>query len=298
MHVFSSSARLPFVALVFFSGLAYAELSTEARLGTGPERYRSYQLGASADLPMLPINLDVKRFVAYSQGTQIADEKSAGLNWTPTDWLLASAHHRDTEGDILNTRGEDYALSVNIAPLWKGSLGTHVDLGYGTLDYRAATGRPLVRRALNRRLPQLDRESVGIAQDLGETWGVSFNVERYRYDKDPVDVARSILRRVRRPNNTVFELVSFPDRSAGLGLHWQPDERWSVDLSRQRTITVLDQKQESTRLDLNYRPIKRFEIGASATHSRSTALLRPNGATAVEASSGNYYELGGRLFFD
>ncbi len=277
---------------------AAAEVELETRFGTGPDAYRSREAKATADLPRLPLNLELRRFVADTEGSEVVDEKSAELRWTPTDWLLASVQRKSAAGDVLDTRADEYGVSLNVSTLWNGHLDTRLELGLGTTRYRAATGGPAVRRALNRRLPDAERQGIGVGQDLSDTLGVSIHHDRYDYDKDPELVARSIVRRLRRPNSAVFEVLSFPDRSTAVGLHWRPSERWTLDLSRHRTLTVLEQRQDGCRFDVAFRPHSRYEIAAAVARSRSATLRRPNGAVLVEASAGTYYELAGLLHFD
>jgi hypothetical protein len=75
-------------------------------------------------------------------------------------------------------------------------------------------------------------------------------------------------------------------------MSWRPTEKLSLDLSAGKTVTLLDQEQKNTRLELDYQLGDSLNIAAAVTRASSTALLRPStGATVIEATQGNYTEL-------
>lgn len=283
--------------LVVSSMPAWAGADAEVVLGTGPDDYRSREAAAWIDLFSLPLSLDARHFVARNSGGHLAEENRLGLSWGVNDWLLASYHKKKTRGEVFDIRTEEYAADLTVSRLWQGKLETTLSFLYGSSTFEP-NARPVVAAFIAPLLPKAEKYSYGLDQALSDQWSLSIAYEEYRYSKDPVTLAQFLLRRLKRPNNGTFELISFPDHMVSLGLRWQPAEAWSFGFSGARTMTVVNQTLDSLRLEGSYRFNKTFQMGAALTRSTSSELKRNDGTTLVEGAGGNYFELSGRLSFD
>lgn len=274
---------------------AIAQNSVGASYGVGPDKYDFYELKASVDLGKLPLNLDVRNYSGRSDNAEIINEVEWGMTWFATDWLSADFHRQTAQAPSMDVESNKFGLSVNAAPLWSGKLDTLFDLGYSRINYDPSA-RPAAKAVLSDLLPEVDRYSIRLTQGLTDSLTVSAAYDDYRYSRDPVAVAALLLRRLRQPNNGIFQIIAFPDRSNSFSVAWKPIADVSMELSNDRTYTVIDQKLNSTRLDLSYRFGKTFKVGAAATHSASGEIKR-RGSVVQEATAGNYYEISASLNF-
>lgn len=275
-----------------------AEMDAELILGSGPDDYRSREVRASADFLEWPVMFDIRQFVAHTSAGQIMNEVAWGLAWTPVEAFAASYHHKNAHGDLMNVYSNEYGLSYDLASLWNGPLQTRLDLGLSHSSYNPNAVTPAAEAAIKALLPKASHYSFEIKQDLTDSLGISLGIDDYRYSKDPVEVARTMLRRVKRPNNGIFEIIGFPDHATSFGVHWTPTEAFSLDFSRHRSITVLDQIQNTSRLGAAWHFNKHYQMGAAVSRSTSSELRRNNGAQISEASGANYLEVSARLLFD
>jgi hypothetical protein len=290
--------RATLVVLAVFPLAVSAGGDIEAIYGTGPDNYRSYELNGSVDLPVIPVTLDGSQFIARSDGSETMNQITAGATWNATDWLSASYRRSVAKSDVFDVFGDEYGLGFNVDALWNGKLQTRIDLGYAGYGYEAAAGNPAARAALNPRLPEQHKRSVALTQDLTESLRLSLGYDQYVYTKDPIAIARAILRRVRQPNSGVFELIGFPERGTTTGLSLSATEALDLDLSYARTYTVISQRQENTRLGVTWEPAKHYRVGAVASRSRSGVIRSPAGAVVQPESASTNYEMSLRISFD
>lgn len=269
----------------------------EYTLGFGADVYRSHDLNASVDLFGLPLRAEFAGFIATSRQQEIVNQRSFGLGWSPWSWGSVAYHQMTVAEDLFDVDGDEYDLSLNLESLWSGTRQTRIDLGYGKYSY-APNVDLSSRPALLSLVPEQRRRSVGLEQDIVDRLSVRLAYEEFEYTKDPVQLARAIVRRLNRPNNAVFELIAFPDRGGSVGVNWRATDQIALDLSQQRTITVLDQKLENTRLGASYKINNNVRLGAAASHSRSEAIKSGAGATLIAESSNTFYELSLKLALD
>lgn len=289
--------RLLPALLALGSAPAWAGADAELVVGSGPDGYHSREVSAWVDLFDLPLSVDARHFLARNPDGLLVEEHRAGLAWGPTDWLLASFHKKKARGESFDIRTDEYAADLTVSRLWSGTLDTRLSLLFAKSEYEP-NARPAVVAIISPLLPEAEKYSFGVEQALTKQWSVSLGYDDFRYSKDPVALARFLLRRLRRPNTGVFELTSFPDHGVSFGVRWQPGDAWTFNYSMARTTTVVEQKLDALRLDGSYRFNKSFQLGASVMRSTSSELKRPNGTTLVESSGGNYFEVSARVSFD
>lgn len=269
---------------------AFADVGGEIVYTNGPDRYHAYEVRADADIPTLPLNVELSNFVARQDHAEIANALEFGLNWKATRWLDLGARHKRVDAEVFDLDGRNASAGIKLNPLWSSDLETRLMLGYGDMNYDP-NARPAVKAALKRILPKLKQSTLGLAQDITPNLNVSISFDDYRYTKDPVNVARMIIRRIKRPNNGVFELIGFPDRTVSIAANWMTGERFTIDGSYARTMTVLDQRQENIRLGLTYQATPNLVLGCAVQHSITGQLKRPNGDPFIESNKTNYIEL-------
>ncbi len=279
------------VALVAFSALpALAEVGADIVYTSGPDKYHAYEVRADADIPNLPLNVELSNFVARQDHTEVANELAFGINWKVNRWLDLGVKKRRVDTEVFDMNGRNANVGVKLNPLWNSDLETRFTLGYGDLEYDP-NARPLVKAALKRIMPEMRQHTLGLSQDITPELNVSISFDEYRYTKDPVQVARAIIRRVKRPNSGVFELIGFPDRSASIATNWMASEKIAFDLSYAQTMTVLDQRQGSLRFGMSYQATPNVLLGCAVQQASSGRLKRPNGEVFVESSKTNYLEV-------
>jgi len=277
---------------------AWAGADAELRLGSGPDGYRSHEVSGWVDVFHWPLVFDARHFLAHSSEGRLIEELGWGLSWQPAGWLLTNYKQKKTRGEDLGIKTNEVGAEFIISSLWQAERETRFGLAYSKSAYSSNAARPVVAALISRILPEAEKYSYSIEQEILPEFSVSLGYDEYRYSKDPLSVARFLLRRLRRPNSSVFELTSFADHSANLELSWRPSEIWSLKFSKARTVTVAQQRLDSLGLETSYRFNKAFQMGASVTHSTSTDVKRPNGTILVEGAASNYFEIFGRLSFD
>lgn len=287
--------------IVLLSGLLLAPLAS-AEVGTGltttfgPEKYHAYDLMAYADLPGLPLGFEARGFVAKSDSTEVLNAVEWRLNWTPTSWFQASYAQKTAQAEIFDLRTKGLSLSGNLAALWDSPSATLLTVGYTDVNYEI-NGPRIVRNALDPLLPGMHQYTLGLAQDIGEAFTIGLTYDDFRYSEDPTILARQLLRRLRRPNNGIFELLSFPDRTTTIDLTWRTTQRLTLDGSVYQTHTVTDQKLEGARLGASYRLGELHRIGVAVSRASSEAVTR-NGVRLVDGTGANYLEVSARIAFD
>lgn len=289
------SRTLPTISIIAFSLPVAAQNAVEAIYGLGPDNYDSYVLKASVDIGKLPLNFDVRNFVARTDKTEIVNEVEWGVTWLPTDWLTADFHRQTAQAPALDVEANRFGLSMNMAALWNSKLDTMLDLGYARITYDPSAG-PNAKAALDSLLPESNNYTIGLMQDLTENLSFSASFDDYHYSKDPVALATLLMRRSRRPNTGIFQIIAFPDRGNSLELTWKPVSELKIQLSNNRTYTVIDQKLNSIRLDMSYRIGKDFTLGAAATRAKSEEIKRRS-TIIQEETAGNYFEINAKLRF-
>lgn len=294
-HLSDSVQRLLLLGLLLWQSLANAENRASTTYGIGPNKYDFYELKASADLGKLPLSIDLRNFSGRSEDEEIINEVEWGLTWLPTDWITLDFHRQTAQAPSMDVEANKYRLSLNLAALWEGELDTLLDFGYSRISYDPSA-RPAAKAALTALLPETDRYSIGVTKDLTKSLSIAASYDDYRHSRDPVDVAVQLLRRLRRPNTGIFQIIAFPDRANSFSAAWKPLDPLKLELSNDRTYTVIDQKLNSTRLDLSYKLGKTLTLGAAATRSKSGEIKR-RGNVVQEETAGNYYEINADFSF-
>lgn len=269
---------------------ATAEVGANIVYTSGPDKYHAYEVSAEADIPTLPLSIELSNFVARQEHSEVANELAFGINWKVTRWLDLGIRNKQIDTEVFDMSGRNANAGIKLNRLWDSDLETRLTLGYGELEYDP-NARPIVKAALKRILPEMRQHTLGLSQDITPDLNVSISFDEYRYTKDPVQVARFILRRAKRPNSGVFELIGFPDRSASIAGSWMASDRLAFDLSYAQTMTVLDQRQGSLRFGATYQATPNLLLGCAVQQASMGRLKRPNGDDFIAPSKSNYLEV-------
>jgi hypothetical protein len=277
---------------------AHSEVNTGFAYSSGPDGYRSRELSVSTDLPRLPVVFEAKEFVAHGASGQIMNEQTFGLIWNVSDRFSVGYRHQNGHGDLMNVLSQELSTSFDFASLISQKNPTRFDIHYTETTYDPNASDPVAKAAIKAMLPEVKQYTLGIHQGMGDNWDFSLSYDDYQYSKDPVDVARQMLRRVKRPNNGIFEIIGFPDRSTSAGVTWKPIAPLSLDLSFRSTTSVLNQSQDNVRLGMNYQFNRNYQLGTSISRATTSEIRSNAGALIAESSGANYFEISASLNFD
>jgi hypothetical protein len=289
------SIGLAYVA--FVAPAVRAETELGLGMGFGADMFRSYELNASTDLFNWPLQLDVTKYLGRSDGVTVMDNTEIGVDWFATKALALGVRHRKAEGDYFHTSGNDIHAGFDLNSLWDSKATTTVDFGLGWHDYALNPARPQPP-ALVAILPTVRKSSVSLTQEIAAGLSLTAGINDYRYNRDPVALARAVIRRLGRPVAAVYELTSFTDRSTELGVHWKATERLTLDLSYQRSNTVLDQRQEATRLRVEFQLSKLATVEWGISRSTANTARSPSGIVIAESGKSTLNEIAARFQFD
>lgn len=266
--------------------------SAEYTAGFGPESYRSDEVRGDIDLGEA-WNLAVDHLRARTPGDKATTQTGLAANWQITKPVSATWRYTDAANGLMDITGHDIGVSLGLHH-WAGAAREFsLDLGIarftqeGTADAGVFAGRQM----------EQTRHRLGVYWELSDALAVHAAVESEHYDKDPVDVARRVLRRRFNSANAAFTLLGFADHAWTLGMDWSITDALTWRVVTGRTETVLAQQQKFVQLGADWRWSDALRIGASVTRNSSTTVRTPAGAVAMEGSDGTYSDVSVRWSF-
>lgn len=278
------------IAVVSFCLLAVstpvqAENYLSATLGSGAGDYRSAQALADLELGSPDWLLDLDYYRAASNGT-VSTASGAGLSWFASRFFNGRYRYGRTDDGTLAATSHEFGAGFALQELWQGELRTLLDLGYAATRQTAQGG---ARRNNVYTLPEQQRASFKLTQNLSPSIRLFVGHDQYRYARDPSTLAQLIVRRTRMLN-TALTVLNFPDRSNNLGLRWQ-GTAWHSEISMARTDTYLRQQFNDARLKIGRTLGQDWEIDATLTQSRASEVRTGTGALVQAASRDHYLEI-------
>lgn len=280
---------------------AEAGLYLSASTGSGPGGYSSTEIRGNADLFDTPLNVNLFGFKSTSSGDSIT-QSTFGMDWKLSELATLGLKHNRQDNSLIDISGNSVSLALFLDTLWNGNLQTRLDLKHATSAYQFNNLPPSEE---NNTINQ-STNSLGLSQDIAEPVTLYFFHEQYRYDHDPKQAALRMMKTApKRFFSTRSALLAFPDSSNSFGVTWRAQEALSVDISSGKTLTQLNQTQNSRRLGLDYQVTEHLNLTAAVSRASSTAVVTqqtifPNipaltiaaGTTVIPSSNDTYTELG------
>ena len=279
-------------AALLLGGAAQAQVHVDAGWGGGPDDYTSQELHADVDFADGRWNAGAGWFVGKVPGEDDTTQWSGALSWRAHDALTLEYRYSDVDDGNYSVSGHDLGVSIALESLWHGTRGVGLDIGYASLTTEANRGT-FAGRTLGQTRPRL-----GLVWDITDTVSVNLAHEWNRYDHDPVEIAKALLRRSHNQAQPAFTLLGFADRSTSAGLDWAITDALTWRVSTGRTVTVLDQQLKYTRLGASYRWNKALTLGVSFTRNSSTAVVTPGGTVLQADSRGTWGDVTAGWQFD
>jgi hypothetical protein len=261
---------------------AGAEAYISATYGSGPDEYSSSALSADAALPGMPLRLNLYLF--KSGAAQSADVKQSvlGMDWDVSELITAGYKHNALDDGTVTVSGDEGKLSAALNQLWQSELRTRFDIGYTASIYQSSnTG--------NKELAQ-DKIGAGLRQGITPSLTLYAGHDEYTYDKNPKNIAYLLIKRTRNNSNVAYTLLGFPDHTNLFGISWQATDALTLDISSSKTVSVLDQLQQSKRLGVDYQLTDQLNLSAAVSKSTSTLVKTALGFTLLPATDDIYTE--------
>lgn len=291
MSVFKARPYLKFHIALFFSAfpvMANADADTAFTVGTGPDDYRFYAFKVNADIFSLPLQLKLDHFQSQATGVNDMKQSGAGLNWDATNLLSVNYRYSTTSDGTFDVKGNEGGFSFGLDTLWDGNLSTTLDLGYGAFDY-APTSIARAKLASKLSFTQ-NRKSIGLTQDITPTLSISGSHDQYDYDRNVRPDALNIIKLVRQRIVTAkVVMLSYPDKTNAGGIIWKPLEWVTLDISTDRTTTLLEQHLANTRLGVDFQINDSFNLTAAATRTTASTVTDSSSGTILRQSTSDTY---------
>lgn len=281
---------MAFLMLVLAMEAAHANSNVALTYSSGADDYDAYGVNANIDIFTLPLQANVDYFTSSLNNANTTKETGIGLTWRPVTWASSNYRHSKINDDTFDVQGDEIGAGMNFNHFWKSDLITRLDIGFGAFDY-TANARPVVQAVISNLVPDQRRYHVGISQDITQDVTIYGSHETYQYSKDPVFLARFLIRRTGFVSQGPSALLSFPDKNNTIGMEWRSTEKATFNLSYSRTDTVINQKQESGKLGVNYQINAPLSANFSVSRARSDAVRNLAGVIVLPSSMGTTVEL-------
>lgn len=262
---------------VGYSAVAHAGAGIGVTVGTGPESYlsRGAELTLWSDDGLLDAGASQRSSGAGDSSANDRSEThaSAGIRFESGIGLSGSCTFNDEPDMEIETFGGGVSLALDSAQ------ATRLFLDYRTATY---TGKGILQRQLDR-----DEYAVGLNHALSDSFTVGGSYSSYSYSSDPARFETIFKRRQQRNLATSSVLLDMLDYGWSLSADWRVTERQTLGLFYNRGYTLFDEHSSVTTVSDRIAVGEQWSLDLSASR-----IVRSAG------SSGNYYDLGLRYYFD